>query len=136
MNIQQFNMLQDVITHFSKNPFELRSVNNINEACLYMPPIDKPLSTGCAIGIFISEKLAKELDDVGSINYIFQNKSYKISLPKWMQKMDIKFLQDLQDLHDTNDNWTDINISEIGIKWVEGICNRYDLPFKKLKFKK
>lgn len=60
---RMFAMLQDVITHFSSNPLELRS--KWEDTCLYNPPINKPLSIGCGIGMYLSVKTAKLLDDEG-----------------------------------------------------------------------
>jgi len=106
--IQAMNMLNDVITHFGKNPKELRSIGTrgYNDTCLYLPPKDKPKSIGCAIGMYLSNKTAKQLDGKTGqdIISVFESKNKKC-LPKWMQKMNIKFLADLQDLHDLSEYW-------------------------------
>ena len=61
--VQARNMLIDVMKHFSSNPLGLRSINSDTlKGCTYTPSTNKPLSIGCAIGMFISITNAKKLD--------------------------------------------------------------------------
>lgn len=133
---QQFNMLQDVITTFSEDPKNYRSVNG-NGACRYIPPKEKPLSAGCAISIYLDNKTAKKLDrdnySIDSIIWGYNN--LKKLLPKWMINMNTTFLTNIQELHDMNIYWTEDNISKEGKTKVKGICRDYNLPFEMIEFK-
>lgn len=126
-------MLQDVVTHFSENPEELRSVNNKGGG-LYNPPKEKPKSIGCAIGMYINIKNAKKLDvgTVTSINCIIGDEKEKL-LPKWMLKIDKEFLGNLQRLHDGGEYWTKEDISDSGKKEVKRICKEFSLNYPKFK---
>ena len=129
-------MLQDVVTHFSENPKELRSIDN--NKCLYNPPANKPNSIGCALGMYINTKNAKKLDtcEGSAIWNIWKKEKNKKLLPKWMQKIDIGFLTKLQNLHDCNNNWTDDNITKEGKSFVKGMCKAFKLDYNSIQFKK
>lgn len=131
--MREQNMLQDVITHFSKDPEQKRSFSG---HCLYNPPEDQPESIGCAIGMYLSAKLAQKLDDLdnSSIDLILQTEDSEL-LPKWMQEMDVSFLGKIQSLHDEHKNWTETNISSRGKQFVRKICKKYKLSYKDLIFK-
>lgn len=130
---QQFNMLQDVISTFSPDPKEYRSICNKN-SCLYNPPKNKPLSPGCVIGQYMDIETASKLEGHGLIQCILNSKLKEL-LPEWMQEMSIDFLQRIQNLHDYNRFWNEnLGLSEKGIDYVKEICNDYSLPFKQLKF--
>ena len=135
--IQQFNMLQDVITEFSDNPSEKRSVKNSPNAvrCNYNPPTSKPLSRGCAIGMYLPVELAAKLDVLSStsIEDIINDRSDL--LPKWLTDMNVNFLQDVQTLHDDSSYWKHDGLSELGVNHIKVLCVEYRLPFKKLKLK-
>lgn len=131
-DIQQFNMLQDVITQFSRNPKQTRSGNS--DRCLYNPPKDKPLSAGCAIGMYLTVEVAQKLDQItyNSIIRIMKSEK-KCLLPFWMQKMDLRFLSDIQSLHDQNYNFDLNGFSNVGLISIKDICKDYNFPFKELK---
>lgn len=129
-------MLQDVITEFGANPLERRSVGeNLN--CYYYPKENKPQSKGCAIGMYLSDEVAKKIDSIGCISIVslFYIDEYNL-LPKWMRKMDLLFLSDIQELHDNKIFWGDNEISELGIKHIKTICKTYNLNFDELIFPK
>ena len=132
---QMFWMLQDVISYFSKNPVKYRS-KSLYGKCGYQ---SNGVTAGCAIGMYIDQDLAKELDDYedSSILEIFEQcKSSFQKLPEWMKIMPIDFLSELQALHDNDFNWDKNNLSKDGIDTVKEICENFELPFKKLTFKK
>jgi hypothetical protein len=119
-NIPQIrNMLNEVVKHFSSNSFELRSSNN---GCFYNPPKDKPNSIGCAIGMYLSKKTAKVLDEHSNITNILNTPKLCKLLPKWMQKMNSNFLHEIQNLHDNDIYWNNKGLTELG-KIKEHLCN-------------
>jgi hypothetical protein len=124
-NIPQMrNMLNEVVKHFSSNPFELRSSNN---GCFYNPPKDKPNSIGCAIGMYLPIKTAKVLDnDTSNITNILDTPKLSKLLPKWMQKMNGDFLQKIQSLHDYSDYWDDKGLTKYGKTEVNEIKRYLD----------
>lgn len=133
---QQFNMLQDVISHFATNPDELRS-SLCDSTCTYYPNLKlSPKSIGCAIGIYLNWKTAKELDNLEqtSIHCILDNK-HKTILPLWMQKMNKNFLSDIQALHDDEYHWNSEGLAENGKRYIKTICDKFNLPFSKLTLK-
>lgn len=136
---QMFWMLQDAITHFGSDPKNNRAVISTSDGkegkCNYSRVNG---NLGCAIGMYLSDKVAEDLDslDATSIDDIIEY--YPECLPKWMLKLDPKFLFDLQNFHDSQFHWNLKNncISKVGIGKVEYICKEYDLPFKELTFPK
>lgn len=137
---REFNMLQDVITHFGEDPINRRSEEEglYETYCVYSRQENKPNNIGCAIGMYLSDKVAEKLDrnDEGSIKDILKNPELKKLLPKWMLAIDPNFLEDIQILHDNDFIWNDKGLTEKGLDIVRMICKNYDLPFKKLKFPK
>lgn len=130
--VQAFNMLQDVITQFSKP--KRRSFNNDIGKCLYNPP--NPFeSSGCAIGMYLSEKTCKALDRKrhNKIRLILEAPEAKL-LPQWMKDMGEPFLSILQSLHDMVYYWEDKGLSEDGKVQIQSICSDFNLDYTKLKF--
>lgn len=119
---RMYAMLDDVVKHFSKNPEELRSVNTEGD-CLYHPPTNKPRSIGCAIGMYMSWKNAKELDKKGvfGIFTVCVDRFKAKLLPKWMNELNVEFLGALQRLHDSQENWESKGLSRIGKQQVKRI---------------
>jgi len=129
------SMLQDVITEFGENPLERRSIKE-NGLCMYIPPASKPNSKGCAIGMYLSDKAANQIEGSGLINQILIDETLTPYFPKWMLKMDLDFLIQVQELHDGKNYWHDDCISEEGIEKVKDICKEFELDFDKLIFPK
>jgi hypothetical protein len=131
---REFNVLQDVIKHFSKSPNTLRSKDPSGK-CLYNPPPNKKKSIGCAIGIYLSEEVAETFDNqhITSIDSIFSRPPLKKLLPDWMKKMDVNFLKEIQELHDDEENWSSKGLSKEGKEYTKEICKEYKLDFNKLK---
>lgn len=127
---QMRHMLNDVVEHFSKDPRELRSIAPFMGMCLYHPPVNKPKSIGCAIGMYLPENVCRKMDkqkNGTAIADFFVGKR-KAVLPKWMQKMDVKFLTSVQNLHDNSWNWSGKGLSEGGKEYVAGIIKTHNLP--------
>jgi hypothetical protein len=118
-------MLDDVVEHFSKDPKGLRCT--IGEGCFYHPMEEKPNSIGCAIGMYLPNKLCKKLDgrNQTTIVEIIKDKELKSLLPKWMQEVDLRFLSGLQILHDIHTYWTDKGLSELGKEEVRRLKTEY-----------
>ena len=129
------SMLQDVITEFGENPKERRSQTSLS-VCKYIQPDNKPHSKGCAIGMYLSDEAANELEGNGGIFEILLDETLIPYLPKWMLKMDRSFLTNIQHLHDCDDYWCDDNITEEGIEYVKLICEKNELNFDELIFPK
>ena len=122
-------VLQDVIDQFSPDPRSTRSVG-CKGACKYYPPEYKPKSIGCAIGMYLPWKKAAELDKhtkTGVGNLVDE-------LPKWMKDMNVEFLQNIQTLHDGDDHWLKVGLSVRGMRAVEYICKKWDIPYDNLTF--
>lgn len=103
-----------------------------NGVCVYM---STPTSPGCAIGRYLTpevqqafHKTQKE-DAIGSITSFYVDSEFKELLPDWMQKMDIRFLQSVQYLHDTPEYWDKSGITLTGKAGVNAICSRFTLDY-------
>lgn len=129
---RELNMLQDVITEFGSNPDAKRSFTP--NGCKYNPPKRKPLSRGCAIGMYLPVEVCKKLDGTGSIDMVLHTVTKRKLLPEWMLEMDDRFLGTIQNLHDIPGYWTETGLSSSGIQYVKDICKQYKLDFKQLKF--
>lgn len=128
---QQFNMLQTIITHFSKDPEGLRAYDTEHwgsSVCSYTAPTSKPKSIGCAIGMFLSDKKAEEFEQFGGSIEDLKCEAPEI-FPKWLIAMDVNFLQACQDLHDISSHWDVDGLSFKGKRKVAAICNNYALPY-------
>lgn len=124
------NMLQDIVTHFSKDPKGLRSVagSALTSECLYHPDLSvTPKSIGCAIGMYIGWKTAKEMDYYGFIDDVPLD-----MLPEWMRDLNRDFLKKCQSLHDNGFNWDDDGLSENGKDKVMNMCKDFEL--EEIKF--
>lgn len=126
-------LVSTVKFYTSKN----RSVNN-DRGCFYR--IEKEgVVKNCGIGRHLSKKACitfdKDADDT-SIEYIFCDDNFKCLAPKWMQKMDVKFLADIQKLHDMTGYWYSEGLSDDGRSYVNEICKTYNLdPLTEEEFK-
>jgi hypothetical protein len=120
-------MLNEVVEYFGEDPVNRRSKNQ--NGCKYLAPDDKPLSKGCAIGMYISdENVKKALDDVGDIGEVF-GEGLDTSLPDWMQSLGAHFLKGVQDLHDGDRYWSPIKgLSVAGKEKVKDIIESINFP--------
>ena len=128
-------MLQDVVTHFSKDPVGLRAVN-CTGGCFYTRVLENsPDNIGCAIGMYLTDEQAEILENGYAPIWSVLNNTPQ-HLPDWMRKLHFDFLTNLQNLHDFDSYWNKTNISIKGKIKVEEICKEFHLDFKKIKFKK
>lgn len=116
-------MLQDFVDQFHKN-LESKSIDSKQECCYYPP--DRSKSPGCAIGMYLKDDIAKELDNLieSTIGKIIYSNNIKL-LPKWMQKLPNSFLTRYQLLHD--DYITKEGLEEDGKIEISRICKRFNL---------
>ena len=127
-------MLQDVVTHFSKDPVGLRAIYSFG-GCFYTRVLEKSADNiGCAIGMYLTDKQAKEAQGHGYIYEVIAENPR--CLPKWMKELNKNFLAEVQILHDKDYFWSKENISSMGRIKVKEICKEFHLDFKKIKFKK
>ena len=120
-------MLKDVLDQFGPDPKIYRCIAK-NGKCLYNPP-ERSLSAGCAIGMYIDSDIAKEMDNEGRIDNV-----PKAMLPKWMQKINMDFLLDIQSLHDSTSYWAEVGLTITGKFCVNFIISKYTLSNFKHKY--
>lgn len=91
----QLEFLDDTIQHFSSNK---RGVTE-DGACCYIEQ--------CAIGRFLPDELAKELDEGDDGTARSLEEVYRAGgiLPEILQRLGVKFLRAVQELHDEDRNW-------------------------------
>lgn len=115
--------LEDTVNHYNINN---RCEGNMG--CKYSPYTVglEGKSEGCAIGRKLGKRTAIKLD-----KDLVQQKSGVFNifdrLPKYLQQLGMHFLSDLQSLHDHQQNWDEIGISEEGINEVALIKSKYEL---------
>ena len=122
-------LLYDTVHHYNLNN---RCVTSAR--CTYSPiTIGKENSEGCAIGRWLVPELALQIDKEradGSSGIVQIINLYPF--PDWMKKLDIKFLKELQRLHDVNSNWIETGLSVSGKYCVRDICENFDLDYEQL----
>jgi hypothetical protein len=128
----RLEFLESTIKYYVENP---QRRCNKDGTCFYSPASvgKEGISGGCAIGRFIDPDLALELDaevkpgfGLG-ITGVIRRQEYKERLPKWMQKMNIDFLEDVQSLHDDGIYWNDWGLTDAGKRKVDSIKKNYKL---------
>lgn len=122
-------LLKSTIEYFASNPTTKRCISKKSK-CSYSPEnADMPLSEGCAIGRFLKPEVQKIFDkeENTGIEDIVNIESNYVLLPEWMKSTDAHFLCLIQELHDSNENWTKDGISEMGIKDANNIIRWYAL---------
>jgi hypothetical protein len=120
MTKDQEEMLNDTINHFNSNN---RSYSL--DGCTYSPAHNN--TQGCAIGRLIKDKaLCAELDVMGdsSNSYVGHEEVFK-KLPLEIQSLGKGFLEAVQTLHDSPDNWNENGLSEMGEEEVGLIKNNF-----------
>lgn len=128
----ELELLNDTIAYYSVDPVNRRCYNSINGACAYSPKtINKVgLSNGCAIGRHLRPEVQKRFDttsQLSTIGRIISDDENKKLLPEWMQKMNVDFLTDIQNLHDLDIYWDENGLTESGKFAVKYIKNTYIL---------
>ncbi len=117
-------LLLDTIGHYTSNN-RCRSKGK----CRYSP-ITLGLegtSEGCAIGRLLDPDLARQIDEKEGAITIEELVETKYSLPDWMKQMSPAFLSRIQGLHDSDFNWNESGLSEVGKSRVQFICRDYNI---------
>ena len=122
------DFLLDALEYYCEDP-NRRSID-AGQKCCY-PPAHKN-TEGCAIGRHLSEGDAIYLEDcyVGTIIDIFNKMKEGIIenvLPEWMSKMNVVFLQSVQNLHDKQQYWDLKSLSLEGKTHHNDIIRNNDL---------
>lgn len=113
--------LEDTVNHYnSNNRCELRG------SCKYSPYTlgIENTSQGCAIGRYLSKRLAKKFD---KLSVVVSNPDVYEELPNKLKILGIHFLEDVQYLHDFRDNWDELGLTEDGLMRVEYLKKKYEL---------
>ena len=110
-------LLDNTVRHFNSTNRSLR--NDASNVCLYRSED----GYGCAIGREISDELAEKLNLVsfGSVINTFSE------LPPRLRRFGMKFLCDVQILHDVLGYWDKSGLSYLGREAVKEICEEYQL---------
>ena len=119
---RMLKMLEIVSKHYNLN--NRASVDN---ACVYVFKAEDGEVRNCAVGMFLPKRIKSIIEDNVDINSAgVQNlfkflKKKKIATPKRLKGLSITFLNDLQNLHDTNKYWEVNGMSFIGKREVKHI---------------
>ena len=125
--------LLDALEYYTTNP-NRRCTSKLGR-CMYNPKTaNKKISEGCLIGRHLTTEQQDKGDDIGSIDFIFNEELEDEILPKWMLKFERDFLSQCQNFHDDNDNWNRKGLSKIGRMELERIVKSFELD--KSKFTK
>lgn len=108
---KQFDFLNDTINHFNSNN---RGIDQYTKQCSY--------KNGCAIGRHLSKKLVKTIK-----NYVVDDNEVYNKLPRKLKELTKEFLMDVQNLHDTEENWNEKGLSQRGKDKVNVIKAIYKL---------
>ena len=93
--------------------------------CLYVP--DSPNSEGCAVGRKLPKWMKKKIMGT-SKNSAGVGRLFAImGRPRFFKGMNIRFIKDVQILHDDWNNWNPKGLSEWGEIEVADIIKRYNL---------
>lgn len=105
------------LLHNTVNHFNLKN-RSVNKGCHYSrySLADHTQSEGCAIGRLLADDIALRFDALQlnkkfTLQNIIENTNY---MPEYLKTLGTAFLQLLQNLHDSVDNWTDTGISDEG----------------------
>lgn len=120
---RQIKFLNDTVAHYRLSN---RSVSSGGTRCLYLAKDDN--TEGCAIGRHLPKELALRMDDRQFGNPgVWNNEALFNELPVWMKEMGMKFLSEVQNLHDLEENWSDDGISEAGLLYVKILKEVHEL---------
>lgn len=154
--ITRQEMLEDTIEYYKADPIHRRSVKanpdstlmSEKYSCVYNPRhSDNPkTSQGCAIGRYLTDFAATQIDKRKgiSITSVLKDPELIPKIPVWMRKLNessahmehpeevrgaYSFLQNLQFLHDGDENWDANGITENGKSRVKKICETFELKY-------
>lgn len=108
-------VIDETIEYYSSHP---RAVDRLGN-CIYLAPN----GAKCAVGRLLKCDVPAELNfrPVDELIPILLRHGYDTGV----SLLDIPFLEDLQDLHDRNTNWTDSGLSDLGIKAAEELRKKH-----------
>ena len=117
---EKLALLNETILYYSENTKRrCRQINENGEnACFYNGANNnKTESSGCAVGRLIPIELAEELDNrfEGIDSTVFEVFHF---LPQNVKDYGKKFLGKLQLLHDVDEHWDEMGLTEIGNEYV------------------
>jgi len=110
-------LLDNTVRHFNSTNRSFRDGNS--SLCLYR----SKCGYGCAIGREISDKLAKELD----LRFSSLLPDVFTELPLRLRLLGVKFLEEIQFLHDSLEHWDEVGLSNLGRENVDRICEKFQL---------
>lgn len=108
--------LDDTIAHYN---IRNRAIEPYTNSCLYRPT---SVSCGCAIGRWLTVEVAEKLPKA-----CVNDDGIPDQLPKWMVDMGLKFLLDVQNLHDSGYCWDENGLTGLGAKEAASIRRRFKL---------
>lgn len=114
-------LLNDTIAYYSKD-IRRRCVGK-DGLCRYSSKtINSRYGAGCAIGRHLTPANRLEADSGGvmSVGVLITNRPHLI--PRWMKKINVSILDNIQFLHDNNLHWCKSGLSSAGKKYVALIC--------------
>jgi hypothetical protein len=118
---------QDIINKLESYTSTTRAKTKLGN-CVYY---DVVTGNRCAIGILIPEEDAKYLNTVykyKSITELYGIRNeleFPESLRKLFKDHDDKFLQDVQDIHDGDNYWDHIGLTQRGVNAIDRLKDRY-----------
>jgi hypothetical protein len=110
---KQLDFLEDTVKYYSEDTSR-RAVTI--SGCYYYRTDD---GRKCAIGRFIPDDLYNEKIEEHGIDEIFKYEC----IPNELKELGVKFLYDIQYLHDNDFNWENCGLSSEGEEWVYFIKN-------------
>lgn len=122
--LSKLEIIEETVKYYSKNPLKRRGAkysNNSQVGCVYRTV----RGTKCAVGRCGNSKFNFRFE--GNVFSYAQQciSNLDIHLFPRYRGHGLDFWNDIQDLHDVGDNWTDKNISEKGLKIVEFLKKKY-----------
>lgn len=119
---RQLDYLNYTIEYYTTQG-NIRSID-LNGGCYYM----KGEGCKCAIGKDLPDDLCKELDSAKYKDTTIDNNLIFKQLPFTIKSLGQRFLSKIQDLHDTDEYWINLNLSERGLEHIEFIKDVYINP--------
>lgn len=133
---KRLGFLTDTIRYYSEDVN--RRCTNGNGQCYYNPAsVNKQeISEGCAIGRHLPQELKVKLDNwygsEGAIEDVYEDDDKESGIspqdfPESLIELGLKFLTDIQCLHDYDTHWEKRGLSDRGKEYVDSIKEKYKL---------
>lgn len=132
---KRLGFLTDTIRYYSEDVN--RRCTDGFENCYYDPAsVNKQdISEGCAIGRHLPQELKEKIDNyygsLGAIDEVYED--YEETgikpeeFPESLIELGLKFLTDMQCLHDYESHWQKGGLTEAGKEYVDKIKDKYKL---------